>query len=130
SGSRSVMRPTRSRYRLNCPASPIRRARSISFLDIKLIVAVGLERPDRRYGPLGEASGSGLGGPFATRATLVAMAFHLPCELVRDEVDGVLEIGRRLPSAQCHALQAEGRLGDLRVDHRAVLLLDQLHVEL
>src|SRR3954463_14109481 len=57
------------------------------------------------------------------------MPLHLPCELVRDEVDRVLEVRGGLARPERHALQVERRLGDFLV-LRAVLLLRQLEIEL
>src|SRR5205814_9480385 len=80
------------------------------------------------------ASGSGLrgaaGSGLAAPAALLAVALHLPGELVRAEVDRVLEVRGGLARAERGALQVERSLDDLVVRDRGVLLDLQLDVEL
>src|ERR671937_2152031 len=74
-------------------------------------------------------SGCRFGGALAAGAALVPVPLDLPRELVRDEVDRVPEVGRRLACPQRDALQIERRLGHLAVRDRRVLLLEQLELE-
>ena len=76
------------------------------------------------------ASAAPPGAASRRAAALVAVALHLPGELVRDEVDRVLEVGRCLARPQRDALEVERRLGDLAVGDRGVLLDQQLDLEL
>src|SRR5215212_7682857 len=77
---------------------------------------------------------SGLGGAslgaLAAAAALLAVALDLARELLRTEVDRVLQIGRGFTRAQRRTLQVERRLGDLVLRDGRVLLDQELQVEL
>ena len=76
----------------------------------------------------GPASGCGRrrlrgGALLAAPAALVAVALDLARELVRDQVDRVLDVARGVRRAQRDALEVQGRLGHLALGVRGVALL-------
>src|SRR6476646_1840609 len=79
---------------------------------------------DLRLG-LADRRRAGLAHP----AALVAMALDLAGELLLAEVDRVAQVARPVARAQRHALEVEGRLGDLVLGDRRVALLRELDLE-
>src|SRR5829696_8476375 len=69
------------------------------------------------------------GALLAAPAALVAVALDLARELVRDQVDRVLDVARGVGRPQCDALEVEGRLGHEALRVRAVALLEELDLE-
>src|SRR3954466_15268155 len=62
-------------------------------------------------------------------ATLLAVPLDLPAQVLRDLVDRVQDLGRRLPGPQRRSPQVERRLDDLGIGDARVLLLGQLDLE-
>src|SRR5215211_7683579 len=110
SGSHELMRSTRFAYCLNCLPSPRRRARSRIVRPSSVGGAGGrLHRRELPARGLGRRHLGARGGALlAALAALVAVALHLSAELVGDEVDGVVEVTRRVLRAQRHALPVQG----------------------
>src|SRR5215207_4428374 len=145
SGSHWLMRSTRLAYCLNCLPSPRRRARS------RIAMGQRIEAREARPGPrersplpggggfpgafLDDVAGSprdgrrGGGAGLAALAPLVAVALDLAGQLVRDQVDRVLEVARRLARAQRDALEVKRGLRHLAVGVGWVALLEELHLE-
>src|SRR5688572_30048616 len=59
----------------------------------------------------------------AAPAALVAVALDLARELLRDQVDGALDVARAVRRAQGDALEVQGRLGHQRLGVRGIALL-------
>src|SRR4051794_37702898 len=131
SGSHELMRSTRLEYCLNCLPSPIRRARS------RIVMLFSVDGPAVRPGPSQgrELTSGGLGrgrrgGPLlAALAALVAVALDLAPQLVRDEVDRVVQVSGGVPRPQRHALEVERGLGHLTLRVGRVALLGDLDLE-
>src|SRR5690349_9781023 len=131
SGSQALIASTRLEYRLNCLASPMRRARSRSVMAPR-IEADYLAVLDRWEGSRGVRGGRRdlcRGARLAALAALVAVALDLPGELLCDEVDRVLDVAGGLRRAQGDALQVQRRLGDAALRVGGVLLGRELHLE-
>src|SRR5687767_3302056 len=97
-----------------------------------------IEAARRPFRPLSDgregarSPGSGLGrrrrplcrgALLAAPAALVAVALDLARELVRDQVDRVLDVARGLLRAQGDALEVQGGLGHVALRVRGVALL-------
>src|SRR5215204_4319650 len=61
----------------------------------------------------------------AAPAALVPVALDLARQLVRDQVDRVLDVARGLLRPKGHALEVQGRLGDVALRVRRVALLGE-----
>src|SRR5688500_3909535 len=69
------------------------------------------------------------GALLAAPAALVAVALDLSRQLVRDQVDRVLDVARGLLRPQGDAFEVEGRLGHVALRVRGVALLRELDLE-
>src|SRR5204863_20936 len=132
-------RSTRLAYCLNCLASPRRRARSRIVMTSSVGGGKGPPQPALHgrelpaRGVRRELGGACGGALLAALAALLAVALDLAAELLRDQVDGVVEVARRVLGPEGDALQVERRLGHhvVRVGRVALLAdLDLQHGEL
>src|SRR5437763_7376897 len=72
---------------------------------------------------------SGRGVRLAAATQLVAVALHLPRQLVDHQVQRVQHLGRGVTRPQGHALEVERGLGHVLVGHSGVRLLEDLDLE-
>src|SRR6266511_301360 len=123
SGSIRLIEATRCSYSLNCRPSPRRSARSIRPF------ATDSEGTERRELGSTAAQARGEAAHLGALAPLLTMALHLAPQVLGNLVNRVQHLGGRLPGAEGHPLQVQGRLGHLAVGDRRVALLRQLHLE-